>query len=211
MKTQLERPKGRPKATDVAARESRLLKIAAAIFFRKGYGGTTMSEVADAARCSKTTLYSRYPAKADLFRAIVADQVESWGTGLHHTPIEDGLGLRDTLILYGDIVLRAGLTPDFVHLHRLMQSESGRFPELGEIAHFRLRLGIAYVSERIAHFARAEAVPCNDAERIAEIFLMTLMGWVGVAVGENRKISDPERRAWLTAAVDVLLGGRLNW
>lgn len=208
---QPRRPRGRPRADDLAALEARLLLVARQLFFRHGYGATTMSAVARAARASKTTLYARFPSKAALFRAIVADQIRSWDTGLHHTPMPDYDTLGETLLFYGDIVLRAGMTADFLQLNRLLYSESGRFPELAEIADARLRMGIDYIADHIRRFAEPEGAPCRDPQAAAEFFLMTLNGWCIAVIVGDRKVSPAARRAWLQNMVRIFIASRSSW
>ena len=172
---------------------------------------TTMSAVAQAARVSKTTLYARFPSKAALFRAIVAAQIESWDTGIYHTPIDDQGTLGETLLAYGDVVLRAGMTPDFIQLNRLLYSESGRFPELGSIAEARFKLGIQFVAGTIRTFAERDHVPCRDPLAAAEIFLTMLTGWCSTVVLTNRAVVPSERQAWLDRAVQGFLASRSIW
>ncbi len=208
---QLRRPRGRPKAQDLAALEARLVVVARQLFFTNGYGATTMSAVASVARVSKTTLYARFASKAALFRAIVAEQIESWDTGLHHTPMEHCDTLEETLQAYGDVALRAGMTADFIQLNRLIYSESERFPELGEIADARFRLGAQYLAGHIRAFAERDDTPCRDPDAAAELFLMTLVGWSSVMVVGNRVVQPDERKIWLHNTVRTFLAGRSNW
>ena len=208
---QPRRPRGRPKTEDLGALEERLILVARELFFREGYGGTTMSDVAEVARVSKRTLYARFDSKAALLRGIVADQIQAWNTGRNHTPIEDHSTLRQTLLAYGDIVLRAGLSPDFVQLNRLLFGESGRFPELAEIANTRARLGVAYLAEQIREFADRESIPCRDPEAAAELFMMMLIGWSNTQILDNRIAPPSERHAWLHNCVRLFLGSRADW
>ena len=208
---QPRRPRGRPKAEDLAELEARLIQVGRELFFRDGYGATSMSEVARLARASKTTLYARFPSKAALLRAIVAEQVESWDTGAHHTPIEGCASLEEVLLAYGDILIRAALSPDFVQINRLLYAESGRFPELAEIAEGRFRRGAAYVAGQIRAYAEREAVPCRDPEAAAELFLLMLQGVSTPGVLGDRIASPEARSAWLQGAVRSFLGGRRAW
>ncbi|CAN7248161.1 TetR/AcrR family transcriptional regulator [Phenylobacterium sp. LjRoot219] len=208
---QPRRPRGRPKAEDLAGLEARLIQVGRELFFRDGYGATSMSEVARAARASKTTLYSRFPSKAALFRAIVAAQIESWDTGVHHTPIEGCDTLEEVLLVYGDILMRAAMTPEFIQLNRLLYSEAGRFPELAEIAEARVRRGTDYIAGQIRAFAARNGAPCRDPEAAAELFLMTLNGWASAVVLGGRSVGADARRAWLQHMVRSLLDGRSSW
>lgn len=208
---QSRRPRGRPSAEELADLEARLLTVGRETFYARGYGATTMSEIAKAARVSKTTLYIRFADKAALFRKIVAEQVASWDTGHNHMPMEDYPTLADTLRAYGDVVLRAGMTRDFIQMHRLMQSESGRFPELAEVADARFRRGVDYIAGYIRSFADHDAIQCDDAQGAAEMFMMTLMGWTSVAVVGNRIITTEIRREWLDRYLRAFLNGRAAW
>lgn len=208
---QPRRPRGRPKAEDLAGLDARLLVVGSELFFRHGYGAMTMSELATTARVSKTTLYARFPSKADLFRAIVASQIERWDTGSEHTPIEGCETLEEMLRAYGDIVLRAGMDPDFVQLNRLLYSESERFPELAEIADLRFQRGVVYLAQQIRIFAEREQRPCGDPEAASELFLLLLTGKSSMAALGGRFDSAPERKAWLEVLLRKFLGGRSSW
>lgn len=208
---QPRRPRGRPKASDLAALEARFKLVGRQLFFRDGYGATTMSHIAEAARTSKRTLYSKFPSKSALLSAIVAELVASWDTGDHHTPLEGCKTLRDLLLEYGGLILRAGVSPDLMHLNRVLTSESGRFPELAEIARVRNQRGVDYLAQKIEEFADREGVPCSDPRAAAEFFLMTMTGWSAVATIENRTIKAQERAAWLERAVRIFLASRASW
>ncbi|MEW9555876.1 TetR/AcrR family transcriptional regulator [Nonomuraea sp. NPDC050783] len=62
-------PRGRPRDTQV---DERVLLIAAALVFERGYAGLSIDEVAERAGVAKTTLYRRWPTKDHLAVAVVA-------------------------------------------------------------------------------------------------------------------------------------------
>lgn len=62
-------PAGRPRDTQV---DERVLRIAAALIFERGYAGMSIDEVAERAGVAKTTLYRRWPTKDHLAVAVVA-------------------------------------------------------------------------------------------------------------------------------------------
>jgi AcrR family transcriptional regulator len=205
------RPRGRPKLDDLAALEARLIHVGREHFFRHGYGATSMTAIATAANVSKTTLYKRFPSKAALFQGIVARQVADWDTGLHHTPIPDFDTLEETLRAYGIVLLRAGMTADFVQLNRLIHSESGRFPELGAVAGARFKLGAQTLSNYIRTFAVREGIPCNDPDYVAELFLLMSVGWCITMVIRNQVVTASERDAWLDKTIRIFLASRPAW
>jgi AcrR family transcriptional regulator len=68
----LEVPVPRP-ATDS---KQRILTVAARLFKAKGYAGTTMDEVAAAAKINKATVYHYFASKAELLRAIYLESAD---------------------------------------------------------------------------------------------------------------------------------------
>lgn len=205
------RPRGRPRAENAFELDSRLLAAGRELFFRHGYGAMTMHELATLARVSKTTLYSRFPSKAELFRAILAEQMQRWDTGAEHRPLDDCETLLATLRLYGDQLLRAAMSSDFAQVNRLLYSESGRFPELAEIADNRFTRGTAYLAERIRFFSERESAPCRDADAAAELFMLMIMGRGSIATLTNQPIAEAERKTWLETMIRAFLGGRASW
>ena len=57
---------------DVEAKRSHLLEAAAACFARSGYDGTSMNDVAAAAKVSKGSVYDYFKSKEDLFYGVFA-------------------------------------------------------------------------------------------------------------------------------------------
>ncbi|GAA1460483.1 TetR/AcrR family transcriptional regulator [Williamsia maris] len=54
-----------------SAARDKLLTIAEELFFRQGVAGVTMRQIADAAGCSRATLYRYFPGRADLHLAYI--------------------------------------------------------------------------------------------------------------------------------------------
>jgi AcrR family transcriptional regulator len=60
------------RVVDVEAKRSHLLEAAAACFARSGYDGTSMNDVAAAAKVSKGSVYDYFKSKEDLFYGVFA-------------------------------------------------------------------------------------------------------------------------------------------
>ena len=199
------RLRGRPRAEDLAALEERIISAGTQLFVGRGYGAATMSDVAQAAQVSKTTLYARFSSKADLFRAIVAAQVRSWTAGFPSPPMEQCDTPEETLLAYGNMALRIGLSPDYVQMSRLIYSESWRFPELGEAADARFKMGVEELAWRFQVFVERDPVRWRDPLPMLELFQLMLMGWCSVMILGNRPIVPEQRDAWLARTVSTLL------
>ena len=201
------RNRGRPSLQHAAALEQALLDIALREFLAHGYGGTSMAQIVLKAGISKTTLYSRYPSKEDLFRAILGRQVERFATLASLTAPDGTPSLHAGLERYAARTLEIGLEPDMLAFNRLIHAEAQRFPELGLAAAERTRLGIAQVAWFIARCVEAGQACCADAEALAEAFILMVRGWYVNAMLANRPIPAEEREVWVARAVPALLAG----
>ncbi len=208
---QPRRPRGRPTADNLAELETRLLAVAQEGFFRDGYGATTMDKVAAAARVSKSTLYGRFPSKEALFRALVQSQIGSWERGSNMRLLGVRDTLEDTLLMYGDTWVRAGISDDYVQMSRLMFSESGRFPELAESARESSRRGVEAIAKMLKHFADMDGVPIRNPERAAELFQSMITGWVYHGIVAATPFTQTAARAWLQEAVATFIASRSTW
>src|SRR5262249_31287633 len=60
-----------------AAVESEILRVAAQIFSKRGYQGTTLDDIAAGANISRRTFYSYFAGKDDLLRHIYREVITS--------------------------------------------------------------------------------------------------------------------------------------
>jgi AcrR family transcriptional regulator len=206
-----QRSRGRPTPDDVAAIESNLLAVALKEFLAHGYGGTSMSKIVKVAGVSKTTLYSRFASKEELFRAIIHAQIDllSPSTSLQADAARPDLerGLKS----YANHMLELGLQGDFLGVNRLIYSESHRFAELGAAAVERTELGIKRIAAFIRDCAALDKIPCSDPDGVAEVFILMIRGWHVNAMLTNREVSAIQREDWVERAVHTLLSDRKDW
>lgn len=203
------RARGRPKAEDLRELEARLVRVARGCFLANGYGATSMNEIARAARVSKGTLYARFAAKADLFRAIIEEQIKRAGEVSLAGPRP--ATLEAMLLAYADSALQDSLAAETVALNRVIYSEAGRFPELGEAAWLRSRAGVRQVSALIREYAAKEGVPCRAPDDAAEMFTTLLRGFYGDVMQRGGLPSAAEVRAWTREMTPAFVAGRSHW
>lgn len=205
------RSTGRPNARDTASLERKLLDVALEEFLQHGYRGASMTRIVQQANVSKTTLYARYPSKADLFRAMLNEQIErSKPSRSLHSELGP-LSLERGLIKYADDMLKFALKKELRGVERLLCSESHHFPELGEAANARNQLGVKRIAGFIEDCAERDGIPCSDPYTIAEKFISLIRGWFINVIVINRNVTAKERRAWVSDAVQVLIDGRERW
>ncbi len=203
-----QRLRGRPRPEDVAILESRLLQVALDEFLAHGYGGASMARIVKVAGVSKTTLYSRFSSKEDLFRAIIHLQIDSSAPA---TFLKSGVSLEQALKSYANQMIRLNLEGDMLGVNRLIYSESQRFPEVGAAAAERTALGAKRISQFIQDCARAEGVGCKDPDAAAEVFILMLRGWFVNVLLTNRQVSIAEREQWIERAITIFLNDRRSW
>src|SRR5277367_928733 len=120
---------GRPSRADALRLRDRILVAATELFLLEGYGSTTIEAVAARAGISKRTFYDRFDDKAQLFAAVVHRIIEHIRPP-PEVPLLVGATLPDVLHHLAVLILQAALSPQALALHRLVNAESVRFPEL---------------------------------------------------------------------------------
>jgi len=211
MKGKRRRSRGRPTLEDVEGIESRLLDVALREFVQHGYGGTSMRRIVNVAGISKTTLYSRFSSKEQLFRAIMRQQIDRLSVATSRDPQPARLNFEKGLVAYANHMLEVSLRGDLLEVNRLIFRESHRFPELGAAAAERTTLGIRQVADLIKSWATADRIPCRDPEAIAEAFIHMLRGWYTNVVLTNTKVPNAQREQWVRCAVHALISARREW
>ncbi len=157
------RKRGRPTPDERRAREAEILSAALGVFLHSGYGGSTLDELAAAARVTKRTVYSYFGDKAELFAAMVRHLAAAVSL--------DAAYDTDTLETLAARIVSRVHSDELVGLHRLVIAESGRFPDLALILHSQ---GDARHIARLAEHIRAERVAA--CEPLAEPLFSLLLG-----------------------------------
>lgn len=208
----LARPRssGRPRLAEAKLRDRRILAAALEEFLQRGYGGASLSRIVQAASISKTTLYSRFPTKEALFRAIINHQIERLSPGAALASDGQPLGLEEGLIKAANHMLAFSLEGDLLGVDRLIYSESHNFPELGAAAAERTERGIQRIAAFIAECVKRDGLHGIDPRGTAEAFIFMMRGWYANAMLANRTVSAAEREQWVRQAIHALLGGWLD-
>ncbi|MFC4254105.1 TetR family transcriptional regulator [Altererythrobacter xixiisoli] len=111
-------------------RRAAIVAVAQRHFTEYGYGATSMSAIAAELGGSKTTLWSYFSSKEELF----AEALEVWIRDFSPiSALKPEADLRQTLLGYGTEFLRTMLSSNIATLFRLVIAEASRFPEIGRI------------------------------------------------------------------------------
>ena len=110
-------------------RKAKILSAATKLFLSQGYGETSIDAIVEKSGGSKATLYSYYPTKADLFRAVV-DSIVTTQEGPELASYDN---IRDTLVDFAEHRLGVVFSSNHRALMRLIIAERERFPDIARM------------------------------------------------------------------------------
>jgi AcrR family transcriptional regulator len=194
-------------------RDARLLDVASELFMARGFEGTSVDAVAEAAGVSKPTVYARYRDKRDLFAAVLRERIRHWLAPLSaaaeaQATESDPQGIEAMLHELSRHMLARTLTPECAALQRILAAQAVQFPELARLAHeegwLRAVRGVAVLLEQSA--ARGE-IEVEESELAADLFLNLVLGHarrLGLyGIATDAQSEEREREA----AVKLFLNG----
>jgi AcrR family transcriptional regulator len=129
----------RTKAVDATSRRrsrlqddriAELLDVAAEVFIADGFAAASTNKIARLANASKTTFYSRFPTKEDLFLAVIERRMTRIFEQV--AQFSEANSIESTLQQFGVNLLDIALSPGQISLIRVISMESERHPELAK-------------------------------------------------------------------------------
>ncbi len=168
---------GRPTAKQAAQLDHDVRECALRLFLDRGYEGTTMDAVAQAAGTTKVSLYARFASKEALFRSVLewAIQRTDWPAPEPDPPDLDDL--QGALTSIATSALRRALDPAMVSLSRIAIAQASRFPEIArqtQAASFWPRQQL--VVDLLTRHAATGAIVADEPDILAEHFLAMVGG-----------------------------------
>jgi len=118
-----------PKSHRGRIRRDRILSAATELFLEKGYGNTSIDAIVERSGGSKATLYSYFPAKDDLFRAVI-DSIVLIRVEPELDPNAD---IRSELISFALRRMEIVFSRQHRALMRLIVGERERFPDIARL------------------------------------------------------------------------------
>jgi TetR/AcrR family transcriptional repressor of mexJK operon len=204
------RTRGRPSLDQAAQIDLEVLLAARELFFTHGYERTSMAMIIKTAGVSKTTLYTRYANKADLFKATVVYTLDHIGSKSMTTERRtDDLQLG--LAHHGNDLLKVAFSELWLSYERLVYAEGVKFPELIDGIGTRVEFVIRNVAAFIRECAERDGVPCKDPDGIATIYVMAVRGYYTAAVLSTKVPDSSQSRGYVDTLVGTLLAGRHAW
>jgi len=186
-----------------------ILDAATALFLDHGFGATSIEAVAQRIGISKRTFYHRFPDKAALFAAVVRRIIERLRPAAD-IPLIEGADLAAVLERLATFILRAALSPDAIALHRLMVTESARFPALADTLarEGSTQEAIALIADVLGREVKAGRITVDDLVFAARQFMQGVITIPqGRAMGLGPPMTKRELAAWPRKVVELFLHG----
>lgn len=174
-------------------------------FFAHGYAGTTMSSIASKVGGSKTTLWSYFPAKEDLFEAVVDDIVQHYGQMLTiELPVDRPV--PEVLRGFGAMLMTKLTSTPLISLYRLVVGEAERFPHLAETFYERgprpgKARAAAWVAEKMARGELRAGDPMRAVQHFTGLCQSGLYQFALLSLPEGRNLD--RLAAEIDDAVDI--------
>jgi AcrR family transcriptional regulator len=198
---------GRPSRGEEAERRDGLLTAALDIFLKQGFSGTSLDDIARAARVAKRTIYEQFGGKEGLFASAIERSATRLVVTLPSIAAAGG-ELGPALMSIGRAVLDLVLQPGSLAIYRLVAGEAKRQPKLAQIfyEHGPARV-IASVAERLAGHMQQGRIQKDDPVTLARRFigLVVLEIHQRAVLGVLSPMSSMEREQHVAAGVTLFL------
>jgi TetR/AcrR family transcriptional regulator, mexJK operon transcriptional repressor len=157
-------------------RLTELLDVAAEIFIAEGFSAASTNEIARRANCSKSTFYSRFPSKEDLFLAVIERRMtkifrQVAGSLPEEPPMEEALRQ------FGAALVKFALSKEQVTLVRVISMEAAKFPELGKrFYELGPKRGEEVLAAYLSKHQRKGRLSVEDPRQMAQHFISLITG-----------------------------------
>lgn len=179
----------RPRRMSAEDRTDLVLRRAAELFARKGFGGTTTAELAEAGGTSEAMLYKLFGSKKGLYAALIKRQIEATGDAIFP---RQACSRRDDeevfTIIAKELIGRSEAEPSFMRLLYFSALEGSELKDMFYEA--RVRKVISFLSDYIRDRAREMVFREVDPDLAAIAFL----GMVNQFVLARQIFCIPEAR-----------------
>lgn len=204
---------GRPTRAEAARREARIVEVATRLFIERGFDGTSIDAVAEAAGISKPTLYSRYQDKRALFEAVLQDRIREWLAPLSAAAELQALQAtpKDAATVLDELsrnLLARSNAPGAAALTRCIAAQAMQFPNLAKLAYEEGWLrGVRAVGRLLGVMAEQGQIAIDDPEIAADLFLNLVMGRSSKQALYGIEIDSELQEKRRRAAIALFLAG----
>ncbi|WP_435744788.1 TetR/AcrR family transcriptional regulator [Microbacterium sp. PMB16] len=183
-----------------------LLAVARDLFLERGYGGTSMEEVAKRAQISKASLYREHPSKTALYEAVVRHWAESGRHAMRPAleRLESSDDLRFGLIDLAEVMRTGILSEPVLAMRRLVIAEAVTQPEVARMyLEESWNSNIRNLAATLRAVAEKHGLNLGDPDAAAADFT-----WLVIGSPLNARLLAGDAAAPpVTRAIDLFLAG----
>ena len=182
-----------------------IVDAAKAVFLGGGFADTTMDEVARTARISKHTLYSHFRDKADLFEAVIVQDMERFQNLPDLT--QDRRTPEEVLFEAARWIYDHHVSAEATAMNRVLIGAAVNFGALIARHHaYRFQASVSWIATYIKSLSDSGILPIADSSRAAARF--ALMASEGSQVIMARQPADRKKRdRWARSTVALFMRG----
>jgi TetR/AcrR family transcriptional regulator, mexJK operon transcriptional repressor len=200
-------PGGRPTRQEAERRHRELLETAKRLLLERGWDATSIDEISRRSGVAKRFIYARYPDKASLFVAAVAqfrDQ-QIGALGAFEAPPDD---VEQGLLELARRVMDVALREETLAIIRLFLAEAPRLRDYARMfAESFPRRGLSGISRFMTIYAERGALTIDDPELAAQHFAMMVIGVPQRLAMLGHRDSNDEQERRVRSAVKLFLDG----
>jgi TetR/AcrR family transcriptional regulator, mexJK operon transcriptional repressor len=184
-----------------------ILAAARKLFLDRGYGETSMDEIARCAAVSKATLYTHFAGKDSLFAALIVDECQHLSDRIGRCTLDDP-DIRSALLQVARDFNNLLCTGDGLTMYRIVVAEAPRFPELGRVFYDS---GPSVMIDRIASLLRRASdrgrLKVRDPRIAAIQFISLIRGELHLTRVLGLKSASKNSSAYIEASVALFMDG----
>lgn len=196
-------------ADRASVRRSAIVAVALQVFLEHGYGGASMSLIADRVGGSKGTLYNYFSSKEELFLAVSQDKGAELYRSLKSLPEPTG-DLTQDLFNIGLSMLSIVASEEYLSFYRLIIAEAARVPVIGKMAYdSRRSTMLEPLCERIRHAMAMGDLRVSEPMDAAEVFwdLCSTAIHRRLLLTNNAGLTQDELARMVDRAVAIFIAG----
>lgn len=176
-----------------------ILSAAQAIFLSEGYLQTSMDKIAMQAKVTKQTVYRYFPAKAELFKAVLEEMGKNVDDSFYkHLNNAD---TKQALVDFAKAFIQFHLSDSHLATYRLLVAESVHAPEM--VKSF-MDSGPDSLQATLTQFF-SERLAINNSEQLIQFWTGALLSLRSSALLGMDKPSSAEVEAYAKQATELLL------
>ncbi|WP_144639389.1 TetR/AcrR family transcriptional regulator [Bordetella genomosp. 13] len=158
-------------------KQGQVIAAARELFLANGFEGTTMNMIAAQADVSKATLYAYYPAKEQVFLAVILDEKQRLHEAVASIGRDGAKSTREKLLQIGSTAVCGYTAPEHIAFFRAVIAATLRFPEIGRAIETDMRAPLReMVAGIVADGVRVGELSCPDPQAAARMLLAMMRG-----------------------------------